>query len=220
MDQDPPQNNNITRLLEANLAVTQTRQPWPVIRIPFLLNSLLNRGDLENIVNGSLEENKELPKPMCKNFIEGLKQIKIKTSDDLSCAICQDKFKGDEIVIELPCKDGKHFFHFEEGECPGLKPWIEINNTCPICRTEFPLEPEPEPEPEPEAEPELESSEAEPELESDAEPGGGIERRIVLAENIMDETFTNIMRDYIDRAFEELEDRELNEAIQRSLDDS
>ena len=92
---------------------------------------------------------------MCKEFKEGLKKIKINEEDDLSCAICQDKFKEGENVIELPCKVGSHFFHFEEGECPGIYPWMEVNNTCPVCRCEFPMEPEPEPEPEPGTEPEL-----------------------------------------------------------------
>ena len=217
MDQDPPPNNNdndnnLEMLIEGNIGIDM-RPPLTSIRMirpSFLLNtSLFDRGDLVNIVTESLEENKEFPKPMCKKFIESLEQIKIKGDDDLSCAICQDKFKEGENVIQLPCKDGKHFFHFEEGECPGLKPWIEINNTCPVCRTAFPLEPESEPE-----------SEPEPESEQGSISGiNSTEIRRELAENIMEETFTNIMRSYIDSAFEELEDRELNEAIQRSLDD-
>ena len=209
MEQDQQQiNDRIARILTSNIGIG-LQTPVGSVRITrpsFLLNtSLLNRGDLVNIVSESLEENKGIPKPMCKNFIESLKEKKITSEDDLSCAICQDKFKEDEIVIELPCKDGGHFFHFEEGECPGLKPWIEINNTCPVCRSEFPLEPETETEPEP---------------ETDTEEENTSESRRELAENIMEETFTNIMRSYIDRAFEEQEDIDLNEAIQRSLNDS
>ena len=213
MDQGPPQNNDsIVRLIEEHIRSGTPLQRFSIVSPSIFLNSnLLNRSELVNLVTESLEENKDPPKPMCKNFIESLKQTTIINDDDLSCAICQDKFKEGETVIELPCKGGKHLFHFEEGECPGLKPWIEINNTCPVCRYEFPLEPEPEPEPESEPE-----SEPEPESESE----GITERRIVLAENIMEQTFTNLVRGYIDRAFEELEDRELNEAIQRSLDDS
>lgn len=203
MDQGPPQNNDsIMRLFELRGTPLQR---IGIVNTSFLLNtSLLNRDDLVNILTESLEENKEVPKPMCKNFIESLKEKKITSNDDLSCAICQDKFKEDETVIELPCKGGGHFFHFEEGECPGLKPWIEINNTCPVCRSEFPLEPRAEPE---------------PEQETDTEEENTSGSRRELSENIMEETFTNIMRGYIDRAFEEQEDRDLNEAIQRSLDD-
>tara|TARA_Y100000817_G_scaffold211370_1_gene165933 strand:+ start:4528 stop:5202 length:675 start_codon:yes stop_codon:yes gene_type:complete len=224
MSQEQP-NNDILRLLEHIRSGTLLQQSTARaeefrrignygigLRSPFLLNTSLFRDDLVNIVTGSLEENEELPKPMCKDFVDSLKQIKVTDKDDLSCAICLDNFKEGETVIELPCKDGKHFFHFEEGECPGLKPWIKINNTCPVCRTEFPLEPEPEPEPEPESG---------PEPEPEPETGGvSIESRVELAEHIMEETFTNMMRDFIDRSLEEREERELNEAIQRSLDDN
>ena len=41
-------------------------------------------------------------------------------------------------------------FHNKVGDdCLGIMPWLEENNTCPVCRYEFPSEPEPEPEPEP-----------------------------------------------------------------------
>ena len=47
-----------------------------------------------------------------------------------------------EKVIKLPCKD-PHYFHFEssEDECGGILPWLKDNNSCPICREEFPEEP-------------------------------------------------------------------------------
>ena len=32
--------------------------------------------------------------------------------DNLSCAICQEEFKLDENVKELPCGEKKHYFHF------------------------------------------------------------------------------------------------------------
>ena len=178
----------------------------------FLHSNIPNTDDLLNLINELDEENKDCLRPMCNKFKESLKQIKIKEDDDLSCAICQEKFKNDELVIQLPCKGDGHYFHFDEGECPGLKPWIEINNTCPVCRTEFPQEeviecPEPESEPEPESGPE-------PEPESEPEPEGE-----VINGNIIEETLTNIVGNYLNRAYDELEDRELNEAIQRSLTD-
>ena len=173
---------------------------------------MFNNSDL---IQQSLEETKQLPKPMCKTFIEGLQKVNIKGGSDLSCAICQEQFKEYDTVIELPCKDGKHYFHFEEGECPGLRPWIETNNTCPICRSIFPLEPEPEPEPgsEPGSEPEEDTGFPDS-LERDGE--NIMEDTFT---NIMEEAFTNIIREYIDLTVEEVEDRELNEALQRSLND-
>tara|TARA_Y100001970_G_C14139895_1_gene806479 strand:- start:13 stop:663 length:651 start_codon:yes stop_codon:yes gene_type:complete len=189
----------------------------PSFIFPFFLRSTnSNTDDLLNIINELDEENKDCLRPMCNKFKESLKKIKIKEDNDLSCAICQEKFKNDEIVIQLPCKGDGHYFHFDEGECPGLKPWIEINNTCPVCRTEFPQEkviecPEPEPDDEPEPEPD---DEPQPEPEPDDEPEGE-----VINGNIIEETLTNIVGNYLNRAYDELEDRELNEAIQRSLTD-
>ena len=228
MDQDPIY-NNIRRprfplpQSTTNYSISVTR---PILLSSFLNTNLFNNSDL---IQQSLEETKQLPKPMCKTFIEGLQKVNIKGGSDLSCAICQEQFKEYDTVIELPCKDGKHYFHFEEGECPGLRPWIETNNTCPICRSIFPLEPEPEPGSEPGPEPE-----PEPEPEPGSEPGSEPEEDTGFPDslerdgenimedtftNIMEEAFTNIIREYIDLTVEEVEDRELNEALQRSLND-
>ena len=200
MEQEIPENNDIRDIL--NQISSLINQPEPRIRIiPNILFSNLIINDDTNVINSSFEEKNDIVKPMCKNFKQGLKKITINKEDDISCAICQDKFKEGENVIELPCKDGCHFFHFEEGVCPGIYPWMEINNTCPVCRCEYPMEPEPEPEPE---------SENNIIREDNAN---------INAENIMNDTFTNIMNSYFERAFDELEDRELDEAIRISLED-
>mgnify|MGYP000383283328 CR=1 FL=1 len=209
MDPDSQENPDIRDII--NNISTLINQPLPRIRIiPNILFTNLIINDATDIMNRSFEETKDIVKPMCKEFKEGLKKIIIDEEDDLSCAICQDKFKTGENVIELPCKGGCHFFHFEEEECPGIYPWMEVNNSCPVCRCEFPMEPEPEPEPEPESEPETE-------LDDDSNIRGNNIND--LAENIMENTFTNIMNNYFERAFEDLEDRELDEAIRRSLED-
>jgi len=209
MDQDPPENTDIRHII--NYISTLTNEHGASIRIlPNIIFTNLIVNDATEVMNRSFEDTKEVIKPMCKEFKEGLNKIRINEEDDLSCAICQDKFKTDENVIELPCKEGSHFFHFEEGECPGIYPWMEVNNSCPVCRCEFPIEPESEPE-----------SEPEPEPEPDSEERGIIRENNItdLAENIMNNTFTNIMNNYFERTFEELEDRDLDEAIRRSLED-
>lgn len=211
MDQGPPENTDIRHII--NYISTLTNEPGGSIRIlPNIIFTNLIVNDATEVMNRSFEDTKEVVKPMCKEFKEGLNKIRINDEDDLSCAICQEKFNTDENVIELPCKQGSHFFHFEEGDCPGIYPWMEVNNSCPICRCEFPIEPETEtePEPEPESEP-----------ESDTEERGIIRENNIndLAENIMNDTFTNIMNNYFERTFEELEDRDLDEAIRRSLED-
>ena len=136
------------------------------IRIPNTLLSILNldypEDLIDNIIDG--EESKEIITPMCKDFRSKLVQRSITDEDietGLTCAICQEGFIKEERLIELPCKEGPHFFHDNESSidaCPGINPWIDEKNTCPICRTIFPKEPEPEPEPEPDTEPELPDS--------------------------------------------------------------
>ena len=44
-------------------------------------------------------------------------------------------------MIKLPCKD-PHYFHYEspEDQCGGILPWLKDNNSCPVCREEFPEE--------------------------------------------------------------------------------
>ena len=109
MDQDPIY-NNIRRprfplpQSTTNYSISVTR---PILLSSFLNTNLFNNSDL---IQQSLEETKQLPKPMCKTFIEGLQKVNIKGGSDLSCAICQEQFKEYDTVIELPCKDGKHYF--------------------------------------------------------------------------------------------------------------
>ena len=58
------------------------------------------------------------------------------------CSICLEEFKLGDKYIRLPCQtekeDEKHIFHSGNDTCSGIKPWLERNNTCPMCRTEFP----------------------------------------------------------------------------------
>ena len=120
---------------------------------------ILPEGD--SIIDQSFQEQIEVIKPLQKRFKEGLENYTVTEEDainELSCAICLESFQINDIVIKLPCEGMNHFFHRGEnkGECEGILPWFDQHNTCPICRTEFPAEPEPEPEPEPGPEPEPE----------------------------------------------------------------
>ena len=54
------------------------------------------------------------------------KFIKDKYSED-KCIICQYNFIELESIVGLPCK---HFFHFD---C--LKPWVDKQHYCPLCKT-------------------------------------------------------------------------------------
>ena len=103
---------------------------------------LLNRVTDSNILNNSFINQPVLNKPCSASFVDKLEKVIITNEDvdnNLCCAICQSSFKLGEKVIKLPCKD-PHFFHYEadEEECGGILPWFKNNNSCPICREEFP----------------------------------------------------------------------------------
>ena len=123
----------------------------PILR-QIILNPIINENE-GNILNQSFNEQKEIIKPLQVEFKEQLEIHTVTekdTREKLSCAICQDSFTLNEHIIKLPCNGKPHFFHKENTEeCNGILPWFEEHNTCPICREEYPSEPEPEPEPEP-----------------------------------------------------------------------
>ena len=62
------------------------------------------------------------------------------------CSICLDEFKLGDKYIRLPCSEEgneseeNHVFHSGNEVCSGIKPWLERNNTCPMCRKEFPTD--------------------------------------------------------------------------------
>lgn len=74
--------------------------------------------------------------PASKSAIDALPTIKI--TDELlnsemnQCAVCQDHFEKNMEVKQMPCK---HIYH---ADC--LLPWLELHNSCPVCRHELPTD--------------------------------------------------------------------------------
>jgi len=115
-----------------------------IINLMNILNILDNGINNNNILNRSFNDQGGAKKSCSVSFINELKQVEITNEDvdnKLCCAICQDNFKMGEKVLKLPCTD-PHYYHFEsEVEiCEGILPWLKDNNSCPICREEFPEE--------------------------------------------------------------------------------
>lgn len=74
--------------------------------------------------------------PAAKIVVENLPTVAI-NEDDLQrnggvCAVCKDEVSVGEIVKKLPCL---HYYH---GDC--ILPWLEIRNSCPVCRFELPTD--------------------------------------------------------------------------------
>ncbi len=114
-----------------------------LINIPITMND-----DLTNILQSSFNDTGNTNKPTDNKFIKDLKQHTFdENKEEISCGICLETFKKGEKAFVLPCKDSPHYFHIGEksDDCCGILPWLKENNTCPICREEFP-ENEPEPE--------------------------------------------------------------------------
>ncbi|XP_022896506.1 uncharacterized protein LOC111410422 [Olea europaea var. sylvestris] len=73
--------------------------------------------------------------PAPKYAIDSLQEITITQEmldDDpnMLCPICKDPFRLDASMKLMPCK---HTYH---ADC--IVPWLEINNSCPVCRFRLP----------------------------------------------------------------------------------
>ena len=108
------------------------------------INLLERLNSSSDILERSLQEDTAKDKPCETEFVSDLNKVIITNEhvdNNLCCAICQDTFKLGDKCIKLPCGD-PHFFHCEADPeiCEGILPWLKKNNTCPVCRMEFPEE--------------------------------------------------------------------------------
>ena len=117
-------------------------QTHPLFRLMMQsINMIPQQGMPDNILQRTFEEQQRKETPCCNKFIEELEEMEITQEDvdnKLSCSICLDEFKLGERVHELPCEPSKHYFHIKNENCEGVIPWLSMNNTCPMCRYEFP----------------------------------------------------------------------------------
>ncbi|KAI3766973.1 hypothetical protein L2E82_17054 [Cichorium intybus] len=74
--------------------------------------------------------------PASKKSIENLLTVYMTEQDveknNTLCAVCKDEINVGEMAKLLPCN---HRYH---GDC--IVPWLEIRNTCPVCRHELPTD--------------------------------------------------------------------------------
>lgn len=81
------------------------------------------------VVAPDLQRYKSGNPPASRQFIEDLPSLQVSHSDELeTCVTCLEDLKEGHTATVLPCG---HRFH---RKC--LKPWLELHNTCPICRYE------------------------------------------------------------------------------------
>ncbi|CAN4082759.1 unnamed protein product [Withania somnifera] len=88
-----------------------------------------------NVFVGSEESLKGSP-PAAKSVIENLPLVVVSDEDlkasNVVCAVCKDEILVMEKVTRLPCS---HYYH-----CDCIVPWLNIRNTCPVCRHDLPTE--------------------------------------------------------------------------------
>ncbi|XP_008803049.1 E3 ubiquitin-protein ligase RING1-like [Phoenix dactylifera] len=74
--------------------------------------------------------------PAAKSAVGSLPDIKITeellATDEAQCAVCKDTFEIGEEAKQMPCK---HIYH---KDC--ILPWLELHNSCPVCRYELPTD--------------------------------------------------------------------------------
>jgi len=160
-----------------------------MINIPVMSGSTLE----DRVTNQSFHEQPKFKQVSSKDFINSLSVQKV--SEDLvdkkiTCGVCLEELSIGEDVVELPCQDN-HYFHIKKEECPGIYPWLKENNTCPLCRHEFP------------------SSEVEINEETEPTTPPPIRRPMVITPNLLQNIFISVM--------EEEEERMLQEVLYNSL---
>lgn len=107
-------------------------------RLPGNLGDYFIGPGLEQLIQQLAENdpNRYGTPPASKSAVEGLPIIKISeellASDSSQCAVCKDIFELDEEAKQMPCK---HIYH---KDC--ILPWLEMHNSCPVCRFELPTD--------------------------------------------------------------------------------
>ncbi|KAF8068477.1 hypothetical protein N665_1149s0014 [Sinapis alba] len=110
----------------------------PFNRIPGNMGDYFFGPGLEQLIQQLAENdpNRYGTPPASKSAIDALPTVKV-TLDMLKsemnqCAVCMDEFEDGGDVKQMPCK---HVFH---QDC--LLPWLELHNSCPVCRYELPTD--------------------------------------------------------------------------------
>jgi len=173
-----------------------TPRPHPLVRLMMQSVMMIPSQNVEQI---SFETQKVSESPCTQEFIDSLETFTINDEDienKLSCAICQEEFKLNEEVIELPCSPHKHYYHCNHSECSGILPWLKKNNTCPICRFEFPKK-------------EFEENSDEQPIELEE-----IENNVDRVRQIED-----LIMNHMDVIRDGFSDRDMDEAMRRSLEE-
>ncbi|KAJ3698250.1 hypothetical protein LUZ61_001955 [Rhynchospora tenuis] len=80
------------------------------------------------------------PRPAARSAVASLRStIRSKEEpcgSEVPCAVCKEEIRIGERLTALPCT---HCYH---EDC--IKPWLNVRNTCPLCRYELPADDNPD----------------------------------------------------------------------------
>ena len=193
-----------------------------------LLNNIMNHNVIirTEYINIPQTQPSQTNSGCSEEFLNNLKEFNVDEEfleKNIQCSICLDDFKLNDECIILDCNEDKHIFHKGNENCSGIKTWLERNNTCPMCRTEFPKE-------EDNGDNEEDNEVDMPDLENifdinvpdnDDENKNNININIpIVNPNDLDNRITDIITNYINEIEENNEQRDIQLAIQASLNGS
>lgn len=148
-------------------------------------NNIILRTEIININNITEESNRGCSEEYINNLEEKAVDEEL-LKKNIQCSICLEDFKLNDKYIALECVE-PHIFHSGCETCSGIKEWLKINNTCPMCRKEFPTNSE--------------------------------NNNSLPNPNALENRISNIITNYINEIEESNEQRELQMAIEASLND-
>ena len=122
--------------------ITGGQRTRNIFRDMSFLNMMNSLNQIDDVLNESINQVIS-DNPVSGEFKNNLDEINVTEemiAKEIDCSICLDKFKLNEKCIQLPCSETPHYFHSNCESCPGVIPWLEKNNTCPVCRTKFPTD--------------------------------------------------------------------------------
>nr|XP_016474890.1 PREDICTED: E3 ubiquitin-protein ligase RING1-like [Nicotiana tabacum] len=124
-----------SRLTSRRLAVSHPETAVLVLLTSVFTSRRASGINFEFVIEGAENDlNRYGTLPASKSAVEGLPSIKVNEellkSELAQCVVCKDDFELGLDVKQLPCK---HVYH--EG-C--ILSWLELHNSCPVCRYELP----------------------------------------------------------------------------------
>ncbi|KAK8658391.1 hypothetical protein V6N13_036598 [Hibiscus sabdariffa] len=118
--------------------VIQNNPSEPGFQLPANIGDYFVGPGLEQLIQQLAENdpNRYGTPPASKSAIDTLPSVKIMksglSSEFNQCAVCMDEFEEGTEAKQMPCK---HLYH---KDC--IVPWLELHNSCPVCRHELPTD--------------------------------------------------------------------------------